>query len=192
MLQSIREIGIFMILAQAVVQFAPGKQYGKYIKSISSVIILLLFLKPFVQLAGGEWQAPSDILERIKEGTELPEISAPQQEKSVEDAVKRRMEGEIETLLNGELAGEPCMVRHVELNFSEGAELSGEEPFFTVDVVIGERKAQDGEITVEEIAVGVGQEREKEAEAAEAYRLRFAEVLNMEKERVEVRWDGRD
>lgn len=190
MLQSIREIGIFMILAQAVVQFAPGRQYGKYIKSISGVIILLLFLKPFVQLAGGEWQVPSDILERVKEGAELPEFSGLQQEKGVEDAVKRRMEKEIESMLSRELEEDPCLVRQVELHLTEEPELSGEEPFFTVDVVIGDRKAQDGAITVEEIAIGAGQEREEEL--AEAYRLRFAEVLKMEKERVEVRWDGRD
>lgn len=190
MLQNIREIGIFMILAQAVVQFAPGKQYGKYIKSISGVIILLLFLKPFVQIAGGEWQTPSDILDRAKEGAKLPELSALQAESGVEDTVKRRMEEEIETLLNRELAGDPCLVRRVELNLKEGAGLSGEEPFFTVEVVIGDRRAQSGEIAVEEISVDVGQEREEEA--PEAYRLRFAEVLKMEKERVEVRWDGRN
>lgn len=190
MLQNIREIGIFMILAQAVVHFAPGKQYGKYIKSISGVIILLLFLKPFVQLAGGEWQTPSDILDRVMEGVKLPELSALQQESGVEDAVKRRMEGEIETLLNQELAEDPCLVREVELSLTEGAELSGEEPFYTVEVVIGDRKAQGGGIAVEEITVGAGQEREEDV--SEAYRLRFAEVLKMEKERVEVRWDGRD
>lgn len=190
MLQNIREIGLFMILAQAVVHFAPGKQYGKYIKSISSVIILLLFLKPFVQLAGGEWKAPSDILEKAGESVKLPDISALQPESGVEDAVKRRMEEEIETLLNRELAGDSCLVRRVELNLEEGAGLSGEEPFFTVEVVIGDRKAQGGEITVEEILVDAGQEREEEA--PEAYRLRFAEILKMEKERVEVRWDGRN
>ena len=53
MLQTIREIGIFMIVAQAIVHFAPGKQYEKYVKSISGVIVLLLFLKPFVEMAGG-------------------------------------------------------------------------------------------------------------------------------------------
>lgn len=190
MLQNIREIGLFMILAQAVVHFAPGRQYGKYIKSISSVIILLLFLKPFVQLAGGEWPAPSDILDRAAEDAKLPDFTSMKPESGIEDAVKKRMEGEIETLLNRELEGNPCLVRRVELNLEEGEGLSGEEPFFTVEVVIGDRKAQGGEIAVEEISVGVGQEREEEA--PEAYRLRFAGVLKMEKERVEVRWDGRN
>lgn len=189
MLKNIREIGIFMILAQAVVHFAPGRQYGKYIKSVSGVIILLLFLKPFVQLAGGEWKASSDIIDRIREGTKLPELSALQSENGVEEAVKRRMEEEIESLLSRELAGEPCMVRQVELDLTKEAGLFDEEPFFTVKVVI-DRKAQGGEITVEEISVGVEQERDEEA--TEAYRLRFSEVLEMDKERVEVRWDGRN
>ena len=49
---------------------------------------------------------------------------------------------------------------------------------------------QDGESTVKKISIDVGQERDEEA--PEAYRQRFAEILKMEKERVEVRWDGRD
>ena len=47
MLDTIREIGIFMIAAQAVVHFAPGRQYEKYIKSVSGIIILLLFCSLF-------------------------------------------------------------------------------------------------------------------------------------------------
>ena len=31
MLETIRQIGVFMIAAQAVVHFAPGRQYEKYI-----------------------------------------------------------------------------------------------------------------------------------------------------------------
>lgn len=190
MLQNIKEIGLFMILAQAVVHFAPGRQYGKYIKSISSVIILLLFLKPFVQMAGGEWQMPSDILEKAEKGMIMPDLSALKPENGVEETVKRRMEREIEDLLSRELAEDPCLIRQVELKLEDGSELSGEEPFFTVEVVIGDREVQGGEIAVEEISVSVGQEREEEA--PEAYRLRFADALKMEEERVEVRWDGRN
>lgn len=190
MLQNIREIGLFMILAQAVVHFSPGRQYGKYIKSISSVIILLLFLKPYVQLAGAEWQMPSDILERAAESAKLSDISDLKPESGVEDAVKRHMEREIETLLNRELAGDPCLVRRVALILEEGEELIAEEAYFKVEVMIGERKMQGGEIAVEKISVGAEQERDEEV--PEVYRLRFAEILKMEKERVEVRWDGRN
>lgn len=191
MLQNIREIGIFIIAAQAVVHFAPGKQYEKYIKSISGVIILVLFLKPFVQLAGGQWQAPSAVLERLQEAGKLTEISVDPAaaDGGVETAVTRRMEKEIADRLNRELAADTCLVKEVELSLKEGTEDSKEDAFYTVRIVMGERPAGREVIAVEEISVG---EPETKEDAQEAYRQHFAELLSLEPERVEVRWDGRD
>lgn len=191
MLQNIREIGIFIIAAQAVVHFAPGKQYEKYIKSISGVIILVLFLKPFVQLAGGQWQAPSAVLERLQEAGKLSEISVDPAaaDGGVETAVTGRMEKEIADRLNRELAADTCLVKEVELSLKEGTEDSKEDAFYTVRIVMGERPAGREVIAVEEISVG---EPETKEDAQEAYRQHFAELLDLEPERVEVRWDGRD
>lgn len=192
MLQNIREIGIFMIVAQAVVHFAPGRQYERYIKSISGVIILLLFLKPFVQMAGGQWQMPSgfpDGSEGIAETLDFSD-SFPYQETGVENEVKKRMEEEITARLNRELEGEPCFVKQVCLIWTEGSESSGNVPFWRVDILIGEREADDGRIVVDEITVE--NECGGAAEEPESYRRRFAGLLGMEEERVEVRWDGRD
>lgn len=193
MLQNIREIGIFMILAQAVVHFAPGRQYEKYIKSISGVIILLLFLRPFVQMAGGQWQNPSAVLDGLKEAAGLPDLfadAAAFSESGVETAVIRRMEEEIETRLNRELDADSCLVKRVELSLQEGGGSHEAEPFFTLRVVMGKKAAGSGKIAVDEITVGTPQMGEEES--AEVYRLRFAKLLGLEKERVEVRWDGRD
>lgn len=191
MLQNIREIGIFIIAAQAVVHFAPGKQYEKYIRSISGVIILVLFLKPFVQLAGGQWQAPSAVLERLQEAGKLSEISVDPAaaDGGVETAVTGRMEKEIAARLNRELAADTCLVKEVELSLKEGTEDSKEDAFYTVRIVMGERPAGREVIAVEEISVG---EPETKEDAQEAYRQHFAELLDLEPERVEVRWDGRN
>lgn len=192
MLQTIREIGIFMIVAQAIVHFAPGKQYEKYVKSISGVIVLLLFLKPFVEMAGGQWQTPSAVFERLEESvgmTDFPAASGVTAENAVEAAVVRRMEEEIADRLNRDLAGDPCLVKQVELNLPE-AEHSGGEAIFSMMIVMGEQPADDGKIMVDEITVGTS--RMKEDETLEAYRLRFAGLLGWEEDRVEVRWDGRD
>lgn len=191
MLQNIREIGIFMIAAQAVVHFAPDRQYEKYIKSISGVIILLLFLKPFVQAAGKEWQTPSAILEQLDASASWPDFTADNVQTSdsgVESAVLSRMEEEIQNRLNRELDTDPYQVKQVELSFEEGAKNMGEETLFSVKVVMGEKKKDNREIAVGKITVGAPQTKEKEA--LEAYRLRFAEHLGLERERVEVRWDG--
>lgn len=190
MMQTIREIGIFMIVVQAVVHFAPGKKYEKYIKSISGVIILALFLKPFVQMTGGQWQMPSTVLERLEEAVGPAGFSAASvvtSESVLEDAVVRQMEEEIANRLNRDLVGEPCLVRQVTLTLTKEAEGSA-EGVFSVLAVMGERTADSGEIAVKEIRVGAPQA--KEDEESEAYRLRFARLLGLEKERVEVRWDG--
>lgn len=190
MLQNIKEIGIFMILAQAVVHFAPGRQYEKYIKSISGVIILLLFLKPFVQMAGGQWQDPAASLAGVK-AAKMPELSAGPvniPENGVEDAVVKHMEEEIAARLNRELKGEDCVVKQVRLIYADGTDTFGEEASFSVVIVIGERGADERRITVEEIRAGEGKEQENEA--LEAYRQRFAGFLELDRERVEVRWDG--
>lgn len=190
MLKTIREIGIFMIAAQAVVHFAPSVQYEKYIKSISGVIILLLFLKPFLQLAGGTWEEPEEILKRMTELPDLPELSETVQTTSVGDVVSSRMEEEIMTLLNQDLEEDTCYVRSVVVRFGEGQVLVREEQMPFVEITIGKKEKKDL-IVVEEITVGEAKNVEK-AEEEQVYRQRFAGLLGIPEENVEVKMDGRE
>ena len=59
-MENIRQIGIFMIVAQTVIHFAAGQKYEKYLKIIAGVIILLQFISPFMSSSG-------DILARCQE-----------------------------------------------------------------------------------------------------------------------------
>lgn len=191
MLQTIREIGIFMIIAQAVVHFAPGRQYEKYIKLISSVIILFLFLRPFGRTAGEQWRNPEAVWERWEKSVELAELSADYAESAegrVETAVVGRMEKEIRERLNRELAADPCRVKRVELFLKEGAEGAGEEAFFLVRAVMEKQPADGNSIGVEEITLN--KPRTEEENMQEDYRLRIAGILGLEEGRVEVEWDG--
>lgn len=191
MLQTIREIGIFMIIAQAVVHFAPGRQYEKYIKLISSVIILFLFLRPFGRTAGEQWRSPEAVWERWEKSVELAELSADYAESAegrVETAVVGRMEKEIRERLNRELAADPCRVKRVELFLKEGAEGAGEEAFFLVRAVMEKQPADGNSIGVEEITLN--KPRTEEENIQEDYRLRIAGILGLEEGRVEVEWDG--
>lgn len=191
MLQTIREIGIFMIIAQAVVHFAPGRQYEKYIKLISSVIILFLFLRPFGRTAGEQWRNPEAVWERWEKSVELAELSADYAESAegrVETAVVGRMEKEIRERLNRELAADPCRVKRVELFLKEGAEGAGEEAFFLVRAVMEKQPADGNSIGVEEITLN--KPRTEKENMQEDYRLRIAGILGLEEGRVEVEWDG--
>lgn len=45
--ENIRQIGLFMIAAQAVIHLVPNRQYEKYVKLIAGVMILMQFVTPF-------------------------------------------------------------------------------------------------------------------------------------------------
>ena len=189
MLNTIREIGIFMIAAQAVVHFAPGIRYEKYIKSISGVIILLLFLKPFLQLSGGKWEEPEQIISKMAELAEMPDFPESEQITSATDTAAARMEEEIQKLLNQELAEENRYVKRVVVHLGEGQSLIQEEQLPFVEVLIGQ-KEEKSLIVVEEITLGETAESEM-AEEERVYRQRFAGLLGIPEENVEVRMDGR-
>ncbi len=69
--ENIRQIGIFMIAAQAVIHLAPGKQYEKYIKLIAGIMVLMLFTAPFLDQSGEiqeKWQTQAEqIIQEIEE-----------------------------------------------------------------------------------------------------------------------------
>lgn len=192
MIDTIREIGVFMLAAQAVVHFAPGRQYEKYIKSVSGIIILLLFLKPVLQLAGAVWEEPQVLLEKWEGLADMPDFSALSQTDGVTDEVAARMETELQERLNRELTEDEYFVSRVSIRLVQepGAETGTLLPEITVFMREQVGEEEGGQIGIEKIVVG--QPRETDTDALFlSYRTRFAVLLGMEEERVEVRPDGR-
>lgn len=192
MLDTIREIGVFMIAAQAVVHFAPGRQYEKYIKSVSGIIILLLFLKPVLHLAGAVWEDPRALMDRWEELTDMPDFSVELEAGGVTGEVTDRMESALKERLNRELTGEAYCVSCVSIRLMQdsGAEAGTLQPAITVYLRERTGEEEGGQIGIEEIVVG--QPRETDTGTSfPSYRARFAALLEMEEERVEVRPDGR-
>lgn len=192
MLENIRNIGIFMIAAQAVVHFAPGKQYEKYIKSVSGIIILLLFLRPFLQISGAEWKEPEEVLEKLPELADIDTKAFDMAGTGVGHAVVSRMEEEVRELLNRELAGEDYRVKQVSLQFEQDSLQESEMVLSEVEVTVaGTTTAkEEGRIGVDEIVIGGTQEPAGE-DVFPDYRKRFAALLGIEEEKVEVKSDGR-
>lgn len=50
----LKRIGIFIICARAIIQFIPDDSYEKYFRILVSVIVLVLFLSPILNLLGTE------------------------------------------------------------------------------------------------------------------------------------------
>ncbi|MDE6602984.1 MAG: stage III sporulation protein AF [Lachnospiraceae bacterium] len=192
MLDTIREIGIFMIAAQAVVHFAPGRQYEKYIKSVSGIIILLLFLKPVFQLAGTAWEEPRILLEKWEAFSDMPAFSGKMQTNGVTEEVVKRMETEMKERLNSELGTDAYFVSRVSIRFTQeqDADTGALLPEVEIWMKEGAGGEEAGQIEIEEIVVGQTWEPVQDAHLS-SYRMRFAALLGMEEERVEVRRDGR-
>ncbi len=50
MLEIIKEIGIFIVIAQAVLYFVPGESYVKYVKVIIGIIMIAKIAQPVLAL----------------------------------------------------------------------------------------------------------------------------------------------
>lgn len=116
MLENIRQIGIFMIIAQTVMHFAAGKQYEKYMKIITGVIVLLLFIRPFVsdsENITAKWQdETARMMEQIEErsmaGYQMSYVTD-----SVQAGLLQQTEEEVKSMLNATLAGRSEQVTEV-------------------------------------------------------------------------------
>lgn len=191
-IDTIREIGVFMIAAQAVVHFAPGKQYEKYIKSVSGIVILLLFMKPVLQSAGAVWEDPQALLEEWMQMTDMPDFLGETMSDGVTDGVVSRMETEVRERFNRELETDVYFVSRVSIRFTQDPAEETETLLPEVEILMRERKGEegDGQTGISEIVVGQPQESTAD-ESFQSYRTRFAALLGMEEDRVEVRLDGR-
>lgn len=201
MLKNIREIGIFMIAAQAVIRFAPGRQYEKYIKSVSGIIILLLFLKPFLQLSGAEWKGPEAVLEKLEEVTDMPDFSALEKDvgeegsdwmgADMDSAVVSRMEAEIKEFLNRELSEDDYRVKQVSIRLEKNPAQGDELCLSQITVRMGRASETEEERAIGIDRIVIGDTENEEETVFLQYRSRFAALLEVEEERVEVRLDGR-
>ncbi|MBD5504514.1 MAG: hypothetical protein HDR09_12510 [Lachnospiraceae bacterium] len=134
MLESIRQIGIFMIVAQTVMHFAANGQYEKYMKIIAGVIVLLLFIRPFISGADEQvikWQEEiTHIMEQIE--AQSGDFSNMGYEGGSTGAlVIRQIEEEITRRLNEVAVGHGCRV------VKTAIELTGQEKGDSVTGEVG-------------------------------------------------------
>lgn len=190
MLENIRKIGLFMVAAQAVIHFAPGRQYERYIKLISSVIILFLFMGPFISRQGdlvGEWQTGMEqAIQRFKE-EDLWKADAP----TVNDNVTEQIKEEIKTRLNNCISDREYCVESVSFVYS-GDNLNEREredapEILRVEIVMMKRVEEGIEpVLVEDIVIGDEREYEDDTKESAQYQEIFAKILGIEPDRVEV------
>lgn len=214
MVENIRRIGIFMIVAQTVMHFAAGKQYEKYMKVITGVIILLMFVGPFVDSSGSiaaNWQEEAGRLERQLEENmwqEMPYAANP-----LETVALSQIEEEVRGRLNDAIPDNDCRVTNVSIDLerAEGASDAGTGSgernwvFRCVKVTLesnweggAAEERGGGMIRIDEITVEHEPREETEQEdrvnehsaKMREYQHIFAQTLGIADDRVEVIYRG--
>jgi hypothetical protein len=202
-IENIRKIGIFMVAAQAVMYFAPGRQYDKYIKLIAGVMILMQFVSPFVNHSDQieqEWQQGMEQMMQKLEGQDADMAGQEQWGNAgTQEAIVDELEETIAARLdqvNENTAYRVCQVTLQLKNNADETKSSAEDIWEaeSISVVMEKAGREDGSagmtpIVIEDIVVS-SEQNEPQTEEAENYRKLFADTLGMEEGKVEVTCRG--
>lgn len=100
-LDTIRNVGIFIICAQAIIHFRPKASYEKYLKVLVSIIVLVMLIVPCFKVLG-DVEIFMDNMEQYEDffGEQIigmEEMKVPTAEE--EDKVNSRLNNPIETVV---------------------------------------------------------------------------------------------
>lgn len=103
LLQIIRQVGIFMLCAQAILHFKPTENYGKYIRLLISIMVLVQLIVPVLEIFGGSGREAflgrvAFYDEALEVSLEEVNITSVMAEKMLEDMTME----EIKTRINNE------------------------------------------------------------------------------------------
>lgn len=213
MIENIKQIGLFMIVAQTFLHFTAGQSYEKYIKIITSVIVLLLFVRPFTSELGNTAEKLQEEMKRLTEQMENQnsmQLDFSGMEYGVAGRTIRQMEEEVKRSLNRECMSGEFEVTDVMFEWEGNREsvTDGKTALWLrgIQIFLGRTQEPDREalsgienIQIERVSVSealeAGREEENEEEnnlegKIQEYRSRFAQILGMEEEQVEVIYSG--
>lgn len=200
--ENIRKIGIFMIAAQAVMHFAPGRQYEKYIKLIAGVMVLLLFVNPFADIEEDfteEWERGEEqIMEQLDAQKTKQGYPGLSEDTGAWNAAMQKIEKEVQSRLNLALEKEPYRVSEVEIQLEQSEDVEeqdGEWSVGHVRIVMEEKSELPGTegkedtmtpIKIEKIDITSETVHEENVDEETVYRPLFADILGIEEDKVEV------
>lgn len=216
--ENIREIGMFIVVAQMLVHLSAGKAYEKYMKVIAGVIVLMLFIRPFIRDPSGVmdgWQEEIRRMEQQLDRYDSVQQNATYAANGTEETALRQIEEEVKAMLNDAVSDEGCAVTGVEISLENmngnGKAVSDagspEWALRRVTVTVQET-TEDGQeekkeentekIRIEKITLESGPDQEADGAdgrkisetAGEKYRQLFAQILGVAQDKVEVTYHG--
>ena len=103
--QWIQNLSVWLVLSAVILHLVPGKDYGKYVRFFSGMVLLLLFLEPMLKLTGTdgmitklyEGNLAKELLQKLYESADLTEILPEEYQTSEEGADEKSQKKVSET-----------------------------------------------------------------------------------------------
>ncbi len=189
MIQAIKEICIFMLIAQAVLFFVPGGAYMKYVRILAGILVILRVTEPLIDFAADE-KTEMEMQEKLERLFATMEET--EQMPLIEDGSVEIYHG-IEEELRRKLAQceNDYVVRTVTLDAKEGmvvvtVQSRGKE----------ERTEGIGEIQIDPVVLGSGEDEKGdradggEIENFAELKRQYGECIGMNPENILVKQSG--
>jgi len=102
LLTMIKEIGIFVVIAQAILYFVPGEHYTKYVKVLVGLMIIAKILIPVVTFFSGDTWGEIVFEGELLEGELIQNHNSLVQEDAYRDLIKYYSEAAKQQSIQGE------------------------------------------------------------------------------------------
>lgn len=181
MIEMIKEMGIFIVVAQALLYFVPGNSYVKYVKVVIGIAMIAKIAEAVLSPFSGN--AADGFDEILDQSFTFMEAEG----ESVEEAADEKNKAAILKGLNDEIRlrlNEAPMNGFVVEEVSLRENLSGELQGISVTVSEGGRKP---EIKIEKIPAGTDEEDKETSQTEEKLKKHYGAVLEIPPEQIEIR-----
>lgn len=181
MIEIIKEIGIFIVIAQSILYFVPGQTYAKYVKVIIGIIMIAKMTQPVLTLiAGEEWEK---IIQQASAFADAPGFG--EVEFQAENSRNEILLG-IEEELTNRLMQAPAEGYDVRAVSVETNQL-GEVEKIAITVSKPGKKKETG-IRIERIAIGEQENQKQDSAWQEESRLKeyYGGLLTVPSEQIEI------
>lgn len=182
MIEMIKEMGIFIVVAQALLYFVPGNSYVKYVKVVIGIAMIAKIAEAVVLPFSGN--AAGDRLdEMLDQSFTFMEASEESMEGKADEenkaAILKGLNEEIRLRLN-EAPSYGFVVEEVSLKENPSGELQG------ISVTVSE-SGRSPEIKIEKIPAEAAGEDKETSQTEEKLKKRYGDILGIPPEQIEIR-----
>lgn len=185
------QLGLFLIVARTIQHFKPNESYGKYIRILSNIMVLSMFIVPLITLFKKDMvqEFQTQIL-LYQQQLESINADVGYNEEDNQKVIVSKIEQEIKARLTKGVTEENISIAGVKISGMEPMEDGGYDIDKLNILVLVEKKGREGDlIQVEPVKIQSDQEEEEEEGAMqEEQRLQadFARLLGTQEDYMEV------